>query len=120
MLTRWPVTPPRPTAPDDPETRSCGYVIDDGVPDGVDVAAVGQLIASTPGVVSVHDLHIWPMSTTETALTAHLTMPAGHPGDPWIHALAGEMAGQFGIGHVTIQVETDDAGACVLHPEEVV
>ena len=55
-----------------------------------------------------------------TALTAHLTMPAGHPGDPWIHALAGEMAGQFGIGHVTIQVETDDAGACVLHPEEVV
>jgi cobalt-zinc-cadmium efflux system protein len=90
------------------------------VPDGIDGAAVRDFLGAQAGVNAVHDLHIWAMSTTETALTAHLTMPAGHPGDPWLHALAGEMATRFGIGHVTIQVETDDAAACVLHPEGVV
>ena len=90
------------------------------VPEGIDGPAVRQFLAGQSGVGAVHDLHIWAMSTTETAMTAHLTMPGGHPGDPWIHALAGALSREFGIGHVTIQVETSDAAACALHPEEVV
>jgi cobalt-zinc-cadmium efflux system protein len=71
------------------------------------------------GVTAVHDLHIWPMSTTETALTAHLVMPGGHPGDDFLHHLAQRLEKSFTIGHATIQVET--AGHdCALHPEEVV
>jgi cobalt-zinc-cadmium efflux system protein len=61
----------------------------------------------------VHDLHIWPMSTTETARTAHLVMPGGHD-DAMLHELAHELEHRFGIGHATVQVETgsDD---CHLH-----
>jgi cobalt-zinc-cadmium efflux system protein len=59
----------------------------DAVPAGIDPAAVGAFLKECPGVAAVHDLHIWPMGTTDTALTAHLVMPAGHPGDA---ALAGK------------------------------
>jgi cobalt-zinc-cadmium efflux system protein len=57
-------------------------------------------------VAAVHDLHIWAMSTTETALTAHLVMPGGHPGDGFLRDLAHQLDHDFGIGHVTLQVET--------------
>ena len=63
-------------------------------------------LASLPGVSAVHDLHIWPMSTTETALTAHLVTPAGHPGDAFLHDLAHELEHRFSIDHATVQVET--------------
>ena len=59
-----------------------------------------------PASTAVHDLHIWPMSTTEAALTAHLVMPAGHPGDAFLHDLAHELEHDFAIGHTTVQVET--------------
>lgn len=75
------------------------------VPRGIDAAAVRAWLAERPGVSSVHDLHIWPMSTTETALTVHLEMPGGHPGDPALHGLAEELASRFGIDHATIQIE---------------
>ena len=75
------------------------------VPRGIDAAAVRTWLAERPGVSSVHDLHIWPMSTTETALTVHLEMPGGHPGDPALHGLAEELASRFGIDHATIQIE---------------
>lgn len=81
------------------------------VPHGIDQQAVHTMLASQPGVSAVHDLHIWPMSTTETALTAHLVMPAGHPGDAFLEALAHDLEHRFGIGHVTVQVETAH-GAC--------
>ena len=90
------------------------------VPPAIDEGAVRAMLARQPGVSAVHDLHIWPMSTTETALTAHLTMPAGHPGDPFLHDLAQALEHDFTIGHATLQVETGDAHACALHPEEVV
>ena len=67
----------------------------DAVPPHIDPAEVRGLIERQPGVASLHDLHIWPMSTTEIALTCHLVMPAGHPGDAFIHRLSEQLAGQF-------------------------
>jgi cobalt-zinc-cadmium efflux system protein len=76
------------------------------VPGHIDEAAVRAHLAGLPGVARVHDLHIWPMSTTEAALTAHLVMPAGHPGDGFLHGLAHDLDHSFGIEHATVQVET--------------
>jgi cobalt-zinc-cadmium efflux system protein len=90
------------------------------VPPGIDAAAVRTLILAQPGIESLHDLHIWPMGTTEIALTAHLVMPSGHPGDAVLMALAEELRAHHGIGHVTLQVETDLATPCALKPDEVV
>ncbi|NMN03063.1 MULTISPECIES: cation diffusion facilitator family transporter [unclassified Novosphingobium] len=84
------------------------------VPEGIDPARVSAALGALPGVARVHDLHIWPMSTTETALTAHLIMPGGHPGDAFLAGLAHDLEHDFGIGHTTIQVETDDCGGCSL------
>ncbi len=88
------------------------------VPEGVDEAAVRAYLTALPGVSAIHDLHIWPMSTTENALTAHLVMPTGHPGDAFLHNLAGQLAHDFTIHHPTIQVET--SGECGLEADEVV
>ena len=76
------------------------------VPDTIDEGEVRGYLSGLPGVGAVHDLHIWPMSTTETALTAHLVMPQGHPGDAFLHDLAHELEHRFHIGHATVQVET--------------
>lgn len=76
------------------------------VPDGIDDGAVRAHLAGLPGVAAVHDLHIWPMSTTETAFTAHLVMPGGHPGDAFLHDVSHQLDHLFGIHHATIQVET--------------
>ncbi|MDJ0278768.1 cation diffusion facilitator family transporter [Sphingomonas sp. 2R-10] len=81
------------------------------VPRGIDAQAVEAMLAAQDGVVWVHDLHIWPMSTTETALTAHLVMPAGHPGDAFLADLGHRLEHDFGIGHATVQVETGDTCA---------
>lgn len=90
-----------------------------GVPDGIDETKVRAFLAGQTGVTAVHDLHIWPMSTTETALTAHLVIPSGHPGDAFLHDLAHELDHDFGIVHATIQVETAPE-TCALHPDGVV
>jgi len=91
-----------------------------GVPEGIDEGAVRNLLAGLPGVTAVHDLHIWPMSTTETALTAHLVVPSGHPGDAFLHDLAHRLAHDFKIGHPTIQIETALGDDCALIADEVV
>ncbi|CAH0497633.1 cation diffusion facilitator family transporter [Novosphingobium sp. CECT 9465] len=85
-----------------------------GVPAGIDERKVRQFLTGLNGVEAVHDLHIWPMSTTETALTAHLVMPGGHPGDGFLHHLAHELEHDFGIGHATVQVETLVGHECTL------
>jgi cobalt-zinc-cadmium efflux system protein len=90
------------------------------VPAGIDAGKVRSFLTSQPGVAELHDLHIWPMSTTETALTAHLSMPGGHPGDGFLMGLAAELKARFGICHVTLQVETDPNTVCALAPEHVV
>jgi cobalt-zinc-cadmium efflux system protein len=78
----------------------------DAVPPGIDSTAVTGFLGGHPGVAAVHHLHIWPMGTTDTAMTVHLLMPGGHPGDAVLSALVHDIEHRFGIGHVTIQVET--------------
>ena len=90
------------------------------VPDDIDESAVRSFLAAQPGVSAVHDLHIWPMSTTETALTAHLVMPGGNPGDGFLLGLAHALVHDFGIHHPTIQVETLGGEDCELESERVV
>jgi cobalt-zinc-cadmium efflux system protein len=90
------------------------------VPAQIDPAAVRNFLSARAGVVDVHDLHIWPMSTTENALTCHLVMPNGHPGDAFLHELAGDLAQRFKIIHTTVQIEVDPQTACALAPDEVV
>ncbi len=80
------------------------------VPDGISEADVRASLAAMPGVAGVRDLHIWPMSTTETALIAHLQMPAGCPGDGFLHDAARQLHDRFGIEHATLQVETGTQG----------
>lgn len=75
------------------------------VPKGISESKVRGYLASLPGVKEIHELHIWPMSTTETALTAHLVMPGGHPGDGFLREVAEELQHHHRIGHTTIQIE---------------
>ena len=89
-------------------------------PSTIDPAAVRGYLEGLPEVATVHDLHIWAMSTTETALTCHLVTPKGHPGDAFLHRVADELEHKFEIGHATVQIELDDAGGCALAPDEVV
>jgi cobalt-zinc-cadmium efflux system protein len=84
----------------------------DAVPPGIDVAAVRRELLALAGVDAVHDLHVWGMSTTEAALTAHLVMPGGAPGDAFLRAAAAALHDRFGIEHVTLQVETGDGEPC--------
>ena len=92
-----------------------------GVPEGVELAKVRAYLASVAGVSEVHDLHVWGLSTTETALTAHLVMPAGYPGDAVRHQICTELRSRFGIDHATVQVELGDTDhPCELAPDDVV
>ena len=79
----------------------------DGVPEGIDLVEVHAWLLAQPGVVDVHDLHVWALGTSDVALTAHLVMPAGHPGDAFVVALADGLAQRFHIQHPTIQIELD-------------
>jgi cobalt-zinc-cadmium efflux system protein len=81
-----------------------------GVPSGITVADVRKALAQRPGVARVHHLHVWAVSTTETALTAHLVMPAGHPGDRFLAETQHELKDRFGIGHATLQIEIHAPG----------
>jgi len=93
----------------------------DAVPEGVDATAVRAHLLALPGVTALHDLHIWGMSTTETALTCHLVMPDGHPGDAALNAMTHELHARFGIAHATLQIELADSDEiCALTPEHVV
>jgi len=82
-----------------------------GVPPGIDPDEVEAHLLALPGVVRIHDLHIWPMSTTEVALTAHLVIPDGFPGDAFLADCAHGIEHRFRISHSTFQVEI--GGECV-------
>ena len=84
------------------------------VPAGICEKEVLAFLADQAGVAMVHDLHIWPMSTTETALTAHLVMPDGTSGDGFLRQLAHDLEHRFGIHHMTIQIEREAScgGGC--------
>jgi len=92
----------------------------DAVPASIDPQAVRSYLVSCAGVAAVHDLHIWPLSTTENALTAHLVCPGGHPGDEFLAVAASELKQRFGIGHTTLQIEISEQTACHLAPDHVV
>jgi cobalt-zinc-cadmium efflux system protein len=87
-----------------------------GVPRSIDPDGVEARLLALPGVARIHDLHIWPMSTTEFALTAHLVMPAGFPGDAFLAECAHEIEHAFGITHSTFQIEV--GGPCGLQPAD--
>ncbi len=77
-------------------------------PARIDLADVKRHLASFEGVTAVHDLHVWPMSTTEVALTAHLVMPGRPAQDSFLRDVAASLEGRFGVGHATIQVESGE------------
>ncbi len=83
----------------------------DTAPAGVDMAAVRAFLDACPGVSAVHDLHVWPLSTTETALTVHLVREAGGD-DGFLRSVCHELEHRFGIGHATLQVEAASLDAC--------
>ncbi len=90
----------------------------DAVPPRIVPEDVRRYLESLPGVVRVHDLHIWPMSTTHVALTAHLVMPTPHD-DSFLQRVSHELHDKFEIEHATLQVEATEAG-CHLEPDEVI
>lgn len=90
------------------------------VPPHIDPGAVRSYLEKCAGVAQVHDLHIWPMSTTEVALTCHMVVPTGQPGDAYLIDVAHRLREDFGIHHATVQVETDSNSPCALAPDHVV
>ncbi|MET4800520.1 cation diffusion facilitator family transporter [Bradyrhizobium sp. LB11.1] len=88
-------------------------------PKGTDIAAIKVFLLARPGVSAIHDLHVWPISTTETALTCHLVMPAG-TADAFLMETAQLLKTSFRIGHTTLQVETHPDNGCALAPDDVV
>ena len=81
------------------------------LPSSVRLPEVRARLAGLPGVREVHDLHVWAIGSTEVALTAHLVMPAGHPGDGFIAEVAETLHEEFNITHATLQVEIGDGAA---------
>jgi cobalt-zinc-cadmium efflux system protein len=90
----------------------------DGVPKGIDLAKVERYLREREGVIEVHDLHIWAMSTNETALTAHLVRPGGLD-DAFLIQVCDELSHHFNIAHATIQIEAS-IDVCKFAPAEVV
>jgi cobalt-zinc-cadmium efflux system protein len=83
--------------------RQSLHLLFDGVPEHIDLPAVQAWLAAQAGVARVDDLHVWAMSTTRIALTAHLVMPKGHPGDEFLREVSDGLRERFGIAHVTLQ-----------------
>lgn len=92
----------------------------DAVPSHIEPTQVRAFLLQQPDVVSVHDLHIWSMSTTEVALTCHIVMPKGHPGDAFLLQLSKDLMARFKIAHATVQIEVDQYSTCHLAPDSVV
>jgi cobalt-zinc-cadmium efflux system protein len=85
------------------------------VPPGVDMVRIRAYLTQLPGVDDVHDLHVWALSTTENALTVHLVMPQGHPGDAFVQGVVTTLRADYSMHHATVQVEFGTAcHACVL------
>jgi cobalt-zinc-cadmium efflux system protein len=100
-----------------PLLRDSTMLAMDAVPSGVDLAAIQKELMATDGVVEVHDLHVWALSTTETALTAHLVCPEPEEGQNLLRTLPAQLQLNFGIDHATFQVETPaTARQCPLRP----
>jgi len=99
--------------------RESANLVLDTVPAHVDRDAIEEYLRSLPGVTAVHDLHIWGLSTTDIALTAHLVRPGKGTDDALLMDTADQLRRRFGIGHSTFQIEEGDE-ACALEPDHVV
>lgn len=82
------------------------------VPQDISYQDVQKYLLGLSGVTSIHDLHIWPLSTTQTALTCHLIMPVQPTGDTFLHTVAADLEKRFKIEHVTIQIESEQEKTC--------
>ncbi len=89
-------------------------------PKGTDLDAIRSFLRQRPGVSDLHDLHVWPISTTEMALTCHLITPGGPAGDDFLMETAQMLNTSFRISHVTLQIETREDNGCALAPDDVV
>jgi cobalt-zinc-cadmium efflux system protein len=100
--------------------RSTNLVLD-AVPEGIDIDEVRSYLGSLARVREVHDLHVWAMSTTETALTAHLVMPGNACEPTFLSEVCRALHDRFGIEHSTLQVDPEEAPEpCRLAPDEKV
>ena len=89
------------------------------MPAGLSVADVRAVLVGLPGVIEVHDLHVWALSTTQTALTAHVVTAGAGP--DLIGVACRALRARFGIGHATLQIEDEAmAGSCALRSEGVI
>ncbi|MBU6475782.1 MAG: cation diffusion facilitator family transporter [Alphaproteobacteria bacterium] len=91
------------------------------VPPSIDPAQVKARLGARPGVLEVHDLHLWALNTAAAAASVHLVMAGGHPGDAFIKDIAQELEHDFNISHTTVQIELGDGGtSCPFAPDHVV
>jgi cobalt-zinc-cadmium efflux system protein len=101
--------------------REAAHLAFDGVPARIAEADVEAYLAALPGVIEVHDMHIWALSTTQAALTAHLVRSADADDQGLIRTASEELGSRFNIRHVTLQIETADlAASCRLRPAGVI
>lgn len=84
--------------------RQSLHLLFDGGPDSVDPQAVHDYLAALPGIINVHDLHVWAMDSSQVAMTTHLVMPHGHADDGFLKVATEQLHDRFGITHVTLQV----------------
>lgn len=89
----------------------------DAVPKGVDIAGVKRYLTSIENVCQIHDLHVWAMSTTETALTVHLIVTDTDVSNKFLVDIQQHLHDHFNIEHATIQIENQDEASCMLNPE---
>ena len=87
------------------------------VPPGIELSEVEAHLSQLANVERVHDLHIWPISTTETVLTAHLVPPGDDANDEFLRDAAESLKHRFGIGHTTIELERQ-ASLCELESSD--
>ncbi|QDZ39768.1 cation transporter [Euhalothece natronophila Z-M001] len=80
----------------------------DAVPPSIEIEQVKTFLQDISGVTEVNDLHIWPLSTTETALSVRLTLPEGHPGDDFLRETSQKLKEEFAIDRATIQIEIEE------------
>jgi cobalt-zinc-cadmium efflux system protein len=96
--------------------KSATTMVLSGVPAGTDLKELRAFLLGLPGVTDVRDLHVWSLSTKDVALTCHLVMPAGHPGDAVLLEAAHELEEHFEINHPTFQIDVGREVSCPLHP----
>jgi len=87
----------------------------DAVPNDIDINSIKEYLLALPDVEDIHDLHIWAMSTTQVALTAHLLRNSSSIDDDMLHKAANDLSEIYGVHHSTIQIEN---GHCHLHCQD--